>query len=213
MARSRPSEQLLIREIRSGNRQAWDDLIRQYEGRLSAFVMNRVRNRHEAEDIVQDTFIGFLTSLPNYDGRRPLESYLFKIASNKLTDYLRRRGRRPMLSLESQFSESQGWEVSGSARAASALYRSRERRELEEDALADVLSQVIDHWRNRGDWQKIKAVELLFVRGWANKEAAEFLGVGEQAIANWKFDFAAKLKAAVKAKNLPADVFPELSRT
>ena len=31
-------------------------------------------------DVVQETFIGFLTSLPNYDSRRPLESYLFSIA-------------------------------------------------------------------------------------------------------------------------------------
>ena len=48
---------------------------------------------------MQETFIGFLTSLPNFDERRPLEGYLFSIAAHKLTDYLRREGRRPTLPL------------------------------------------------------------------------------------------------------------------
>ncbi len=52
--------------------------------------------------------------------------------------------------------------------------------------------------------------ELLFVRGIANKDAAAKLGVSEQTIANHKFDFLAKLRAAVRQQGLPEDVFPEL---
>ena len=77
----RPSEidQQLIRRIRSGDGDAWNDLIGRYEGRLLAFVDSRLSNRSASEDIVQETFVGFLNSLPNYDGRRALESYLFSI--------------------------------------------------------------------------------------------------------------------------------------
>jgi RNA polymerase sigma-70 factor (ECF subfamily) len=88
--------------------------------------------------------------------------------------------------------------------------RSGERRKLEETALVAVLRELFDHWRARGDWEKIKCMELLFVRGWANKDAAAALNISEQTVANHKFDFLAKLRAAVKKQDLPEDVFPEL---
>ena len=90
-------DMLLVEQIRAGKPDAWDSLIAQYEGRLLSFVDSRLHRRASSEDVVQETFIGFLTSLPNYDTRRPLESYLFSIAAHKLTDYLRREGRRPAL--------------------------------------------------------------------------------------------------------------------
>ena len=94
-------DMLLVQQIRTGKPEAWNALIAQYEGRLLSFVESRLRQRAASEDVVQETFIGFLTSLPNYDTRRPLESYLFSIAAHKLTDYLRREGRRPALPLSS----------------------------------------------------------------------------------------------------------------
>ena len=81
--------------IRDGDGDAWQSLIDRYEGRLLAYTDSRIRNRATSEDIVQDAFVGFLISLPNYDGSRPLESYLFSICGYKLTDHLRREGRRP----------------------------------------------------------------------------------------------------------------------
>ena len=71
------SDSLLIRRIRSGEAEAWNDLIGRFEGRLLAYVDSRLRNRAASEDVVQETFVGFLTSLPNYDVRRPLDGYLF----------------------------------------------------------------------------------------------------------------------------------------
>src|SRR5438093_12331681 len=93
-----PSEadRLLVRQIRGGDSRAWQTLIARYEGRLLAFVERRVRDRAATEDIVQETFIGFLNSLPNFDDRRELQTYLFTIASHKLTDHLRRQGRHPL---------------------------------------------------------------------------------------------------------------------
>lgn len=88
-------DQILIECIRRGDAGAWERLIGQYEGRLLAYCESRLGRRAIAEDIVQDTFVGFITSLPNYDARRSLEGYLFSICAYKLVDYLRREGRRP----------------------------------------------------------------------------------------------------------------------
>ena len=205
------TDRLLIDRIRAGEERAWDQLIAQYEGRLLAYVESRLRDRSSAEDVVQETFIGFLTSLPNYDRRRPLEGYLFSIAAHKLTDRLRRDGRRPALPLTTADS-SNGWEPAAHVRAASSLARSGERRGLEDAALTAAIRQQIEHWRRRGQWEKLCCAELLFVRGQANKDVAERLDISEQTVANYKHEFLAKLQDAVRKQHLPEDVFPELSQ-
>jgi RNA polymerase sigma-70 factor, ECF subfamily len=211
MANSPHPDMLLVEQIRSGKPEAWTTLIAQYEGRLLSFVDSRLRRRASSEDVVQETFIGFLTSLPNYDTRRPLESYLFSIAAHKLTDYLRREGRRPALPLSSTGASDSGtWDMPGAGRPASSIARSGERRALEEDALARGVAEQIENWRTKGDWQKVKCMELLFVRGAANKEVATLLGISEQQVANFKFDFLDRLRNLVKKQRLNEDVFPEL---
>ena len=207
------ADQFLIQRISDGDPVAWEDLIARYEGRLLAFVEHRLRNRTSAEDIVQETFIGFLNSLPNYDRRRPLESYLFSICSYKLTDHLRREGRRPALAMSQsgEGSSDAAWQVVGTgARPASSIARSGERRGLEEQAIVSALSDQIGKWRERGDWLKLQCIELLFVSGLGNKEAAQLLKITEQQVANFKFDFLARTKALVARQNLSTEIFPEL---
>ena len=203
-------DSLLIRRIRDGDTDAWSELIDRYEGRLLAFVESRTRNRTTAEDLVQETFVGFLTSLPNFDGRRPVEGFLFSIAAHKLIDHLRREGRRPTLPLQSARSDASDWEPLGDARPASSIARSGERRSLEEAALVTALGRQIEHFRTQGQWERLACVELLFVRGWPNKEVAAWLAVTEQAVANYKFEFITKLRAAIRSQGLSEDVFPEL---
>src|SRR5690606_37222707 len=89
------ADKTLVARIRSGDEAAWQECIDRFEGRLMAFAISRLSNRSSAEDVVQETCVGFLTSLPNYDENSPIESFLFAIAAHKLTDLLRREGRRP----------------------------------------------------------------------------------------------------------------------
>ncbi len=204
------SENLLIEGVREGKPDAWNALIAEYEGRLLAFVESRLRRRAASEDVVQETFVGFLTSLPNFDKTRPLESYLFSIAAHKLTDYLRREGRRPTIPLSTANQHEADWDLPGSARKASSMMRSRERRGLEEQALADGIALQIANWRKKGDFSKIQCMELLFNQGVANKEVANLLGLTEQQVANFKYDFLERLRKHVRRANLSPDVFPEL---
>jgi RNA polymerase sigma-70 factor, ECF subfamily len=211
MSSSTQSDALLVEAIRRGKPEAWSDLIAQYEGRLLSFVDSRLRRRAASEDVVQETFIGFLTSLPNYDPKRPLESWLFTIASHKLTDYLRREGRRPAIPLSSADGTGGNWEPAGGARPASSIARSGERRQMEDEALAEAIAKQLDGWRAAGDWDKVKCMELLFVVGESNKATAERLGLSEQQVANFKFDFLERLRKFLKHQRLNEDVFPELS--
>src|SRR5438552_5288876 len=121
-------DRLLVQQIRQGDSRAWDNLIARYEGRLLAFVERRLRDRAASEDVVQETFIGFLNSLPNYDEQRELQTYLFTIASHKLTDHLRRVGRHPLKG-SCDSGEVLAQQLDRHA-AVSSLVRSDERRQL-----------------------------------------------------------------------------------
>ena len=68
------ADAMLVEQIRGGDSAAWQALIDRYEGRLLAYTRSRIKDSAAAEDIVQEAFVGFLISLPNYDGGRPLES-------------------------------------------------------------------------------------------------------------------------------------------
>jgi RNA polymerase sigma-70 factor, ECF subfamily len=210
MTAPRDADSLLVERIRGGESDAWNDLIDRYEGRLLAFVESRLGRRGPSEDIVQESFLGFLNSLPNYDGRRPLEGYLFSICAYKLTDHLRREGRRPAVPLASTSESSGDWQVSGRERPASSIARSGEKKSLEEKAILAALSEQIDRWREKSEWTKLMCAELLFVRGWANKDVAEELNISEQQVANYKFDFIARLRTLIQRQDLSEDVFPEL---
>src|SRR5271156_4719237 len=152
---SSESDRLLIRQIRQGDNRSWDTLIARYEGRLLAFVDRRLHDRAASEDVVQESFIGFLNSLPNFDEQRELQTYLFTIASHKLTDYLRRIGRHPL----HPASEGAGDVLQNQLdphSAVSSMARSRERREIESEAVARCLSSIIRQWQERSDYQRLK---------------------------------------------------------
>lgn len=210
MSQSPDPDSLLIAQVRSGDSNAWTELVDRFEGRLLAYVDSRLSNRSASEDIVQETFIGFLNSLPNYDSSRSLENYLFSICAFKLTDHLRREGRRPTLQMGASEDSSGGWHLTGPGRAASSIARSTERRKLEEEALISALREQVERWKEKGDWTKLKCIELLIVEGMPNKEVAERLNITEQQVANFKFDFLARTKMLLKRQDLSEEVFPEL---
>jgi len=203
------SDRLLIQQIRQGDARAWDALIARYEGRLLAYVQRRLRDRSASEDVVQETFVGFLNSLPNFDDRRELQTYLFTIASHKLTDHLRRSGRHPLRSLSEGGADLLNQQLDHNP-TASSVARSDERRELESAALTRGLGQMLRQWQEREDYVRLKVLELLWVKGWANRDVAAFLHVSEQQVANYRFAAVKKLTEHVRDAGLSPDVFPEL---
>ena len=203
-------ERLLVESIRSGNTDAWQQLIDRFEGRLLAFVGSRLIDRSHAEDIVQETFVGFLNSLPNFDCQRPLESYLFSISAYKLTDHLRREGRRHTQAFYTGDDSSDGaQQVPGASRPVSSLAQSVERRDTEELALVEALKDQIGKWQSKSDWLKLKCIELLFVAGMSNKDTSDLLGITEQQVANYKSDFVLRSKTLI-SRIAGRESFPEL---
>lgn len=195
------ADRLLVGRVRGGDEDAWREIIDRYEGRLLAFAESRLGQRQAAEDVVQESFLGFLVSLPNYDDKTPLESYLFSITAHKLTDALRRSGRRPTIPLLVPDEDGRSDEPAGRGRRASSMARSAEGRGIERTIITDCLRELITQWKARNEWERLKCIELLLSAGLPNKDVAEHLGITQQAVANHKQFVVLKLKeAATKAR-------------
>ena len=204
------SDRLLITRVRKNDQAAWAELDKRYRGRLTAYVRRRLKDHASVEDVVQETFIGFANSLVNYDDKRDLQTWLFTIAAHKVTDQLRKMGRLRYKTGSESDDEVMIESPDERQRVASSLARSAERQEREEDALGQALRELVREFQAKGEWVKVMALELLYVKGWGNAEVAAKLGRTEQDIANLKFQAKKRLNDHLTAANLSPAVFPEL---
>lgn len=58
---------------------------------LTCYVASRVGNSHDVDELVQDTYLSFLDSLPLYRGKASLKTFLMSIARHEVADYWRKR--------------------------------------------------------------------------------------------------------------------------
>jgi RNA polymerase sigma-70 factor (ECF subfamily) len=82
-----------VNRVRGGEAAAFSAIYDEFAPRLHTYAYHLLGNRHDAEDVIQETFLKALQSLHQLrDGDR-LESWLYAIASHRCLDLLRRRNR------------------------------------------------------------------------------------------------------------------------
>src|SRR5580765_6857723 len=67
-----------------------------YRAHVYAFVLSRMRNRHDAEELTQQTFVDAAATFSRGVAPRALRGWLFAVASRRVADELRRRSRRAL---------------------------------------------------------------------------------------------------------------------
>ena len=70
---------------------AFRELLSRYERPVFALVYRMVRNREQAEDLAQETFIRAFGAIGSFDPSYRFSNWIFKIANNLTIDHLRRR--------------------------------------------------------------------------------------------------------------------------
>jgi RNA polymerase sigma-70 factor, ECF subfamily len=80
------------------NPQAFADLYERHADRVYRYLLFRVGNRDDAQDLVSQTFLAALEQLPRYRGQGVFAAWLMGIARNKATDFFRQR--RPEAELD-----------------------------------------------------------------------------------------------------------------
>jgi RNA polymerase sigma-70 factor (ECF subfamily) len=81
----------LITAARDGDRRAQEALVRLYEARIYGHILRLVKNTEDARDILQETMVRALTQLDQFDPAHSFAGWLYRIATNKALDFLRRR--------------------------------------------------------------------------------------------------------------------------
>ena len=85
------NENTLIHRAQSGDEGAFVDLIRVYYPFVYAIVIGIVNNPHDAEEIVQDTFLNAYRGLGQYQEMEKFKSWLAEIARNRARSWLRKQ--------------------------------------------------------------------------------------------------------------------------
>ncbi|HYM61279.1 MAG TPA: RNA polymerase sigma factor [Thermoanaerobaculia bacterium] len=100
--RSGPDERLLI-EAAQRDPSRFAELYDANFERVYAFIVRRVRVRHEAQDITSDVFHQALANLKRFEWRgKPFAAWLYRIASNAIADHYQRAARETGSHADSQ---------------------------------------------------------------------------------------------------------------
>lgn len=197
------ADQYLVEQIREGDEGAWRQLIDRFSGRLLAFARARTSSLSDAEDLVQEAFIGFLNSAANFDTSRSLETYLFTILRYKLYDLLR---QKKIKTVSQPDDEREWWDqiVPVDSQSPSGIAVVAEAQRQQEQLLIDLLKKLIRDYRDRDAFDDLQIIELIFFGGKRNLDVAELLDQDQKSIAGVKFRAIQKLKTFLSQQDVEA---------
>lgn len=88
------AERILVEESKSGNPEAFADLIRLHAPKIYQISMKMLRNHADAEDNVQDALWKAYGSIARFEGRSQFSTWLIQIAINEALMKIRGRGSK-----------------------------------------------------------------------------------------------------------------------
>jgi len=94
------TEAVLLDRCKSGDANAWDQLIRRYEKSVYKFAYSLCRNHEEAGDIAGQVFLRLYQNLHTFRNEASFTSWLFRIVHNTYLDLCIRPAHRSHLSLD-----------------------------------------------------------------------------------------------------------------
>jgi RNA polymerase sigma factor (sigma-70 family) len=99
MNQSLVSDQELINQYLNGNHECVETLIHRYKENIFTYIYLKVKDRHLAEDLFQDTFIKVINTLRSgtYNDKGKFLSWVLRIAHNLIIDYYRMSNRIPLV--------------------------------------------------------------------------------------------------------------------
>jgi RNA polymerase sigma-70 factor (ECF subfamily) len=166
-----------MEQVRRGEAAGAARLFQRYAAPLLRFTGGILGDPAEAEEITQDVFLKVIGRADQYDGRAPVASWLFAIATNACRDRLRRSVRRPSIPLEAVT------EVREPGLPADERLAHRQRR----DAVRRALSEL--------SLEQREALVLARYHGMPYAEIAKVLDISEGAVKTRIFRAMETLKA------------------
>ena len=162
----------LVRRAQTGDREAFEELVRRNQHRVFAVAGGILRRREDVEDIAQQVFVKAYFSLKRFDQRAAFSTWLYKITVNECWDLLRKKKVRPLL-YESDLSEEQAQQFGAADKLQSRAQDISDK--LEAQQRVERLLQGLDP-RDR------MMLILKEVEGFAIEEIAEILNLNANTV-------------------------------
>jgi len=89
------AEQELVKKAKSGDRDAFEALLKKYEVQVYNLAYRMLGNRFDAADILQEASFKAFQALPRFQGRSSFGTWFYRIAANLCLLKLRRHKHTP----------------------------------------------------------------------------------------------------------------------
>jgi len=97
-----PSDWELVQRARTGDRDAFRELVERYQRKIAALALGMLHSREDALDIVQETFTKAYQNLDRFKGDAAFYTWVYRIAYNLCVDQQRRAAKEPQLTLDAE---------------------------------------------------------------------------------------------------------------
>lgn len=164
------NDQALIEAARGGDRRALERLLERHQGAVYRFGMKMCGEAEDAKDVLQETLIAAVRTLPEFRGASSVSTWLYTIARS----FCLKKRRTSKFAPE----RIESLEAHGEASAQVADHR----RSPEEDASARQTRQVLDAAIAELDPMYREVLVLRDVEGLPAAEVAEVLGLTVEAV-------------------------------
>ncbi len=161
------------RRFLDGDREAFDEIIKEYRNSLTLFLERYVHDMATAEDLAIDAFMELLVHPKRYNFKTSLKTYLFMIGRSRALDYLKHRKRLTMISLESEETEELPAEDNGEWRSS-----------VEEAVLRDEQKRMVNEALDKLPEELRLAVHLVYFEELSYEEAAKVMGKKRKQVDN-----------------------------
>lgn len=84
-------DELLVAMAQKGDLTAYEALVQRYQHKVFNLASKMVNNREDALDIAQEIFMQIYLALPGFRGESVFSTWMYRVASNKCLDYLRKK--------------------------------------------------------------------------------------------------------------------------
>ena len=96
----RQIDQELVERAQQGDTKAFEILVAKYNRRLGRLLSRFIKDEHEVNDVVQESFIKAYRALPNFRGDSAFYTWLYRISINTAKNFLSNNNKRPIMSSE-----------------------------------------------------------------------------------------------------------------
>ncbi len=125
------NDQIIIDQIIQGNTQVFAVLVDRYKDLVFTLALRMMKNREEAEEVSQDTFIKVFKSLNKFKGDSKFSTWIYRVGYNTCLDRLKSNKRKQQTVEINEFTEHQVKTLDD----ALSLMEAKERKQAIQDCL------------------------------------------------------------------------------